>query len=74
MTNVPSAKPKDVVRALLHLGFVERKGRGSHRFFRHPVTSKITVVPFHSRELSPDFVREIIKQSGVGVEDFMALL
>lgn len=72
--HIPSAKPKDIVRALLHLGFIERKGKGSHRFFRHPESKAITVVPIHSQELSPEFLKEIIKQAGVSVEEFLNLL
>jgi predicted RNA binding protein YcfA (HicA-like mRNA interferase family) len=71
---VPAAKPKDLVRVLLRLGFVEREGKGSHRFFRHPTTGAVTVVPFHTKELSPVFVKAIIKQSGVEESRFLELL
>lgn len=71
---LPSATPRELVRVLLQLGFKERKGNGSHRFFKHPESGAVTVVPFHTKELSPVFVREIIRQSGVTEARFLELL
>lgn len=74
MTDVPSAKPKDVAKALLALGFEERKAKGSHRVYRHFSARAMTTVPIHLKELAPEFVKEIAKQAGVSLDAFVKLL
>ena len=51
MSRVPVLKPREVIRALERLGFVEVRQRGAHRQFRHP-DGRGTTVPFHSGSLS----------------------
>ncbi len=53
MSRVPVLKPREVIRALERLGFVEVRQRGAHRQFRHPDGGG-TTVPFHSgRDIAP---------------------
>lgn len=44
-------KPRELIKILLQLGFVERDAEGSHLFFAH-VDGRTTVVPLHNRDLS----------------------
>jgi predicted RNA binding protein YcfA (HicA-like mRNA interferase family) len=61
MSRVPVLKPREVIRALERLGFVEVRQRGAHRQFRHP-DGRGTTVPFHSgRDIAPPLLRQIIK-------------
>jgi predicted RNA binding protein YcfA (HicA-like mRNA interferase family) len=56
----------DVARVLKRAGWVETKGKGSHRNFRHPDKPGKVTVPFHgSRDLSMGVVRSIEKQTGL---------
>jgi predicted RNA binding protein YcfA (HicA-like mRNA interferase family) len=61
MSRVPVLKPREVIRALERLGFVEARQRGAHRQFRHP-DGRGTTVPFHSgRDIAPPLLRQIIR-------------
>ena len=71
MPRLPVLKPREVVRALERLGFVEVRQRGAHRQFRHP-DGRGTTVPFHSgRDIAPPLLRQIIKDIGVTQEEFL---
>jgi predicted RNA binding protein YcfA (HicA-like mRNA interferase family) len=66
---LPVLKPREVVAALQHLGFVEVRQKGSHKQFRHP-DGRSTTVPFHqSRDISPVLLRQIARDIGVKAED-----
>lgn len=71
MGNVPIIKPREACRILESLGFVEVRQRGSHKQFRHS-DGRGTTVPCHAgRDLSPIIVRQIAKDIGLTVEDFL---
>jgi len=72
MGNIPVLKPREVARILTGLGFVEVRQRGSHKQYRHP-DGRGTTVPFHSgRDISPFLLRQIAKDIGMTVQDFIA--
>ena len=55
-----------IIRRLLEDGWVEVKGRGSHRNFRHPTKPGKVTVPFHgSRDLPIGTIRSIERQTGL---------
>jgi predicted RNA binding protein YcfA (HicA-like mRNA interferase family) len=67
----PILKPREVVVRLENLGFVEVRQRGSHKQYRHP-DGRCTTVPFHAgRDLSPILLRQIAKDIGLTVEEFI---
>ncbi|WP_155321703.1 type II toxin-antitoxin system HicA family toxin [Desulfosarcina ovata] len=71
MGNVPILKPKEVIAILTKLGFQEIRQRGSHKQFRH-VDGRGTTVPFHSaRDISPILLRQICKDIGLTIEEFL---
>ena len=71
MGSIPVLKPKDVVTILERLGFVQVRSKGSHRQFRHP-DGRGTTVPFHTgRDLSPILLRQIIKDIGLTIDEFL---
>ena len=56
---------------LNRMGFEEVRQRGSHMQFRH-VDGRRTTVPFHSgRDISPLLLRQIIRDIGSTVEEFL---
>jgi predicted RNA binding protein YcfA (HicA-like mRNA interferase family) len=68
----PVLKPREVVALLAKLGFSEVRQRGSHIQFRHP-DGRGTTVPFHQgRDISPTLVRQISKDIGLSVDEFLA--
>ncbi|NLS76955.1 MAG: type II toxin-antitoxin system HicA family toxin [Chloroflexi bacterium] len=72
MPPCPVLKPREVMRLLIKLGFVEVRQRGSHKQFRHP-DGRCTTVPFHGeRDLSPILLRQIARDIGLTVEELLA--
>ena len=73
MSNVPVLKPREVVQRLVALGFVEVRQRGSHKHYRH-ADGRATTVPFHQgRDIAPPLLRQICRDIGMTVEDFLAV-
>ncbi len=71
MAKPPILKPKEVVAILEKLGFGEVRQRGSHRQYRH-ADGRGTTVPFHSgRDISPILLRQIAKDIGMTIEEFL---
>jgi len=71
MGNIPVLKPREVARILTSLGFVEVRQRGSHKQYRRP-DGRGTTVPFHSgRDISPFLLRQIAKDIGMTVQEFI---
>ncbi|MBI3416206.1 MAG: type II toxin-antitoxin system HicA family toxin [Verrucomicrobia bacterium] len=71
MGSVPVLKPREVIRILKALGFVEVRQVGSHKQFRH-ADGRGTTVPFHKgRDLSPILLRQIADDIGMPVHKFL---
>ena len=71
MGSVPILKPSEVVAILVNLGFSEVRQRGSHKQFRD-AAGRGTTVPFHKgRDISPVLLRQIAKDVGLTVDDFL---
>ena len=71
MGRYPVLKPRELVSVLKSLGFEEIRQRGSHKQFRHP-DGRVTTVPFHKgRDVSPILLRQIIKDIGLSIEEFL---
>jgi len=71
MGNLPVLKPREIVLLLETLGFIEIRQRGSHKQFRH-ADGRCTTVPFHAgRDISPILLRQIAKDVGLSVDEFL---
>ncbi len=71
MPKPPVLKSKEVEAILVKLGFVVVRQRGSHKQYRHP-DGRGTTVPFHSgRDISPVLLRQIAKDIGMTIEEFL---
>ncbi len=73
MGKYPILKPRDVVTRLENLGFNVARQKGSHIQFRH-ADGRCTTVPFHAgRDLSPILLRQIAKNIGLTLEEFIQI-
>ena len=71
MGRLPVLKPREVIAILEALGFVEVRQRGSHKQFRHQ-DGRNTTVPVHpGRDVSPILLRQIAKDIGVVIDEFL---
>ena len=73
MPKLPRVTSGEMVRALRRAGFVEDHQTGGHLSLRHPSGCRI-VVPMHGRTLGTGLTHAIMKQAGLSVEEFIALL
>lgn len=62
--------PKQTIKKLKKLGFVEDRQSGSHKVFYNQVTGKRAVVPYHLKELPKGTLSSILRESGVSKEEF----
>jgi len=69
MSNLANANSRaKVIRALRRFGFIERQG-GPAYDMEHP-DGRFTTIPRHSR-INPLTLKAILKQCGIGPEDFL---
>lgn len=75
MSRLPALSARKVAAALERAGLVLVRTKGSHYRYQHPIERhRQTVVPFHVGDLPPGTLRVIIKQAGLTVAEFVALL
>lgn len=71
MGRIPVLKPHEVIAILVALGFSEVRQRGSHKQFRD-AHGRSTTVPFHQgRDVSPILLRQIAKDIGLTLDEFL---
>ena len=75
MPKLPSVSGERVVRALRRAGFIELRQKGSHMSLEKRTSERVfkTVVPMHG-ELARGTLSDILKQSGLSIEEFLELL
>lgn len=72
MPKLPACTPAKVIRVLERAGFVFVRQRGSHRMYIKGHLG--VIVPFHKKDLKKGTLKNIIKQSGLTLEEFLKLL
>ena len=72
MPKLVPMKPKDLVKILLGLGFIQRDAEGSHVFFKH-ADGRTTVIPIHSKEISKGLLKKILNDVKLSVEEYERL-
>jgi len=71
MGNTPVLNPKKIISILNRLGFQVVRQHGSHKQFRH-IDGRGTTVSFHpGRDISPILLRQICRDIGLTVEEFI---
>ncbi len=73
MGNTPILRPVEVCRTLEKIGFVAVRQRGSHIQYRHS-DGRCTTVPMHNgRDLAAPLLRQIARDIGMRVEEFIKI-
>ncbi|MCP4683578.1 MAG: type II toxin-antitoxin system HicA family toxin [Desulfobacterales bacterium] len=73
MSRLPKISGRDCVKALGQVGFYLKRQHGSHLILRRDNPFAQVVVPNHN-ELDRGTLRAIIRQAGLGVDEFAVLL
>lgn len=72
--SLPSVTGREVVKALVGVGFVHISTKGSHAKVAHP-DGRVAVVPMHGgRDIPQGTLGSILRQAGLTVVEFRALL
>ncbi|MBM4162330.1 MAG: addiction module toxin, HicA family [Ignavibacteria bacterium] len=75
MTGAPRATADDVIRALRKVGFVKVGQRGSHQKWKHPLSGRIVILPYHSKKIiHPKTLATIVEGTGLTAEEFQRRL
>ncbi len=71
---LPRTSGRQAVEALLRMGFVIHRIRGSHYILKHDTAGCRVTIPYHRRQLAPKTLFSILRQAGISVEEFIKLL
>jgi predicted RNA binding protein YcfA (HicA-like mRNA interferase family) len=71
---LPALRPVEVVRALERAGWQVHRQRGSHIVMHKEGVPFLITVPLHRRDLPRGTLRDIIKDAGLTVDEFLELL
>ncbi len=74
MSILPVLAARAIMRKLLRAGFRILYTKGSHYFFFHPHTKRMTSVLFHGgKDIGRGLLQKILKQAGLSAEEFLKL-
>jgi predicted RNA binding protein YcfA (HicA-like mRNA interferase family) len=68
MHRINVVRPKDLVRALVRLGFTETRQRGSHKIMHH-IDGRRAVIPMHNKELPRGTLMGILRDIGLDASE-----
>jgi predicted RNA binding protein YcfA (HicA-like mRNA interferase family) len=73
MSSIPRISGRECIKALLKVGFVQKRQHGSHIILRRHEPFTQLVIPDH-KELDRGTLRAIIRNAGLTVEEFIELI
>ncbi len=65
MPKTPSLTSKKIINLLEKKGFKLVRTKGSHKIYRNEESKRMTIVPFHRKDLPKGTLLEILKQAGL---------
>jgi predicted RNA binding protein YcfA (HicA-like mRNA interferase family) len=72
---MPRPSVDELIRAIKRAGFELIDQEGSHQKWRHPITGKQTIIPYHRGEtIRPKLLNSILNGAGLSIEDLIKLL
>lgn len=72
---LPTLRPRQVIRALGRKGFVLLRVKGSHHYFEHPDSpERLVCVPVHPGDVKRPVLRSILRQAELTVDEFLDAL
>lgn len=71
MPKLPSLKPREVVKKLKKLGFIEHHQVGSHLTMKNPQNDKRAIIPMHLKDIKKGTLAAILRESDIDREEFL---
>lgn len=69
MSKLPILRPRELVRALQKLGFLEKRQKGSHLIMVHEGKKKQITIPIHNKPLKRGTLAAILRQGEIRIDD-----
>lgn len=70
MPKYPILSAREILRVLNLLGFVEIRQKGSHKQLKH-LDGRCTTIPVHKgRDISPQLLKQILKDISIELHEF----
>ena len=66
---IPRLTPKKMIKILERKGFEMVKSKGSHRYYYNKVLDIMVCIPFHVKDFPIGTLHNIIRQTGLEIED-----
>lgn len=66
--------PDQIIKILEKKGFKLIRIKGSHHIYRNFETKRMTIVPYHKKDLPQGTFMEILKQAGIKKNDLKDLI
>ena len=74
MSILPILTARVIMRKLTRAGFLYIYTKGSHYYYQHPITKRLTSVPMHAgKNIGRGLLNKILKQAGVSIKEFIKL-
>ena len=74
MSKLQLIDAKTMEKLISKIGFVKKRQKGSHAFYRHS-DGRFTTIPFHSsKDLGRSLIHNILNQIKISVEEYNLLL
>ena len=75
MPKLPIIKSRELIKALLEMGFMEFHRVGSHAQFKHPQDGRRITIPIHSgKDIKRKTLKSILDDLEISTEQFTRLL
>ena len=74
MNGLPRVSGREVVKALQKIGYTRDRQRGSHIVLRQTVSPHRRITVPNHKEVAKGTLRAIVRQAGLTVDEFKALL
>jgi len=71
MTELPSLKAREVIKAFQVLGFEKVRQKGSHAIFHHQDCRRAPLPIHPTKSISPYFLSDILKQLEIDEDEFL---
>jgi predicted RNA binding protein YcfA (HicA-like mRNA interferase family) len=72
MGRLAGFKYREVARKLRTFDFgFDRPGPGSHEVWRNATSGRRVTLPHHSRDMAEGTLRAILREAGIGLDDFL---
>ncbi|MEK7571194.1 MAG: type II toxin-antitoxin system HicA family toxin [Patescibacteria group bacterium] len=66
-------KPREIIRILETLGYIQKRQTGSHLIMYHPERKHILPIPMHAKDIKHGLLKGIIKQAESTEKEFIKL-